>query len=333
MTENRRVDDELAPLCRGLSHPDYPCLRIGYSPASRYAATDFTPWIARKLLTGQYEDIAYLMTALTAANPGLGVDPSHWRQLAANLCAIDLRKSISFQDQQAYLDLHSALFPYAIHGALDGFIIIGQEVEYLVRAISPYPFEVPDLDNKVKAANAFIRRMRGKTRDASTAWTDFPLYDHEALVRSLQQEAPAEALRARLKEAAIGARQVFFGTLQEGPGQGAWAARPFGINEDLASTELVRLGLGLLVSDPTRVLMTYRKNELLAALEGYETKQGWSKKYIIKYMMKEAPTVAERLSVGKSVLDILPSVRGDGIALAGRLNAIKDPLALALGFG
>ncbi len=328
-----KTDPELARLCGENSHPEFPLLRVGYSPASRYPAADFTPWIAKKLAARRFQDIASLLDQLTQANPGLGLGSQHWKDRAIQLCNLDLRRTLAFHDDEAYLDLHSALFSYALHGALDGFIIIGTEIDYLVRAISPYPFDVIDLDNKVLSSNAFIKRMRRETRDASAAWTEFPLFDKEALARSLQKEAPSPALRAKLKEATIGARQVFFGTLNEGPGQGAWAARPFGINEDPTSGELVHLDLGLLVSDPHLVLMTYKKEDLLAALEGHQTKQGWSKKYIINYMMKEAPVVADRLSAGKSVLDILPSVREDALLLTDWLQTIKDPLAIALGFG
>lgn len=174
--------------------------------------------------------------------------------------------------------------------------------------------------------------MRRETRNASTAWTDFPFYDREALARALDGDAPAPALRATLKRAAIGSRQMFFGTLEEGPGQGGWAARPFGINEILASSELAQLGLGQLLSDPQLVLMTFTKDELLAALEGHKIKQGWSKKYIIKYMMDHAPNVADRLTAGRSVLNLLPEIKEQGAILSAWVDAIKHPLAVSLAF-
>lgn len=326
-----RIDDELAELCQGLSHPDYPCLRIGNSPASRYAAADFTPWIQKKLRARQFDDIAYLMTCLTAANPGLGIDASYWMRFAVQLCALDLKTVLLFKDDQAYIDLHSALFPYALHGAMDAFMIIGRHLDYLVHAVSPYPFAVIDLDSKILAANDFIKRMQDDIRTAR-AWANFAFFDKEALARVLQQNVPAPALREKLKDTTIGARQTFFGTLHEGPGQGAWAARPFGINEDVVSKELAQLGLGVLISDPSLVLMTYRKDELLASLNGFPTKEGWSKKYLIKYMMKTAPVLVDRLTTGKSVLDIHPSVREDGSALLGWVQTMKVPLAIAMGF-
>jgi hypothetical protein len=332
MPSNTRVDEELASLTRPQAHPQHPYLRIGYSPSSRYPAADFTPWIAGKLTTGQFEDIGYLLTRITEANPGLGVASSHWDSLAASLCKIDLRSALRFQDEQGYLDLHAALIAYATHGALDGFMIIGREVEYLTRAIAPYSFEVLHLESKVAAANAFIKRMRRETRDASTAWTDFPLYDKEVLARALEADAPAPALRGTLKQAAIGSRQMFFGTLKEGPGQGGWEARPFGINEELASSELAQLGLGQLVSDPQLILMTFKKDELLAALEGHETKQGLSKKYIIKYIMDHAPNVAGRLTAGRSVLNLLPEIKEQGAILSAWVDAIKHPLAVSVAF-
>jgi hypothetical protein len=50
-------------------------------------------------------------------------------------------------------------------------------------------------------------------------------------------------------------------------------------------------------------------------------------------MMKEAPMIAERLSAGKRVVDILPSVRDDALALSEWSKNMKDPLAIAIGFG
>jgi len=334
MNRNTEIDRELTALCGGNSHPEYPFLRCGYSPVSRYPAADFTPWIAKKLEARRFEEIAYLMVSLTEPNPGgLGAGPDYWRAFAIQLSNLDLRKLVTFQDERAYRDFHSALFPYALRGSLDGFIIIRGEVEFLVRAVSPYPFGVPDLERKVAAANAFVAKMRRETKEVSAAWADFPLYDHEALLGSIRVEAPAHALRAKLREATIGGRQVFFGTLLEGPGQGAWSARPFGVTEETASQELVSLGLGLFLEDPRLALISLKKDELLTALAGYATKQGWSKKYIINYMMKEAPMIAERLSAGKRVVDILPSVRDDALALSEWSKNMKDPLAIAIGFG
>lgn len=328
------IDQELEGLCRDRSNPDYPLLRAGYSPVSRYPAAGFTPWITKKLEAGRYEDIAYLMVALAGPNPGgLGPPPSYWRKFAIQLATLDLRRFVTFQDERGYCDLHSALFPYALRGSLDGFIIARVEVEFLVRAVSPYPFAVPDLERKVVAANAFIKKMQRETKEVSAAWTDFPLYEHEALLDSIQAEAPAQAVRAKLREAAVGSRQLFFGTLLNGPGQGAWSARPFGINEETASHQLVSLGLGLFLEDPRLALMALKKQELLAALAGHPTKEGWSKKYIVNHMMEEFPGIAGRLTAGNKVLDIHPSLRADAVALSEWSKKMKDPLAVAIGFG
>jgi hypothetical protein len=202
-----------------------------------------------------------------------------------------------------------------------------------MRALSPFPFKVPDFQAKVSMANAFIEKMRREMKDLTAAWANTPFYDYDEFNAALCAQAPALALRARLAEATVGSRQVFFGTLLEGAGQGAWSARPFGVNEEATSAELASLGLGVFLEDPSLVLMTLKKDELLEALQGYPTKQGWSKKYVIKYMMKEAPIVAERLSGGKRVLDILPSIRDDAVSLSEWCEKMKHPLAVALGFG
>lgn len=332
MNENTSIDHELAALCAGNAHPEYPLLRVGYSPISRYPAADFTPWIAQQLTAGRFEDIASLMVALTEPNV-LGPSPEWRHQWAFRLAKLDLHKFLIFQDQRAYRDLHAALFPYALRGAMDGFIIQGGHVEYLVRAVSPFPFKVPDLERKVSMANSFIEKMQRDMKDSTPAWANTPLYDYAALDAVLCVEGPAEALRSRLAEATVSTRQVFFGTLLEGAGQGAWGARPFGVNEEATSAELVSLGLGVFLEDPFPVLMTLKKEELLGVLQGYPTKQGWSKKYLIKYMMKEAPTIAERLSGGKKVVDILPAIRDDALRLGEWCDSLKGPLAVAIGFG
>lgn len=54
----------------------------------------------------------------------------------------------------------------------------------------------------------------------------------------------------------------FFGTLKDGPGQGHWVAKPYGIDESTAGAELAESGPGDLRDDPSLVLMTYRKGDL-----------------------------------------------------------------------
>ena len=332
MNENNSIDHELAAMCAGNAHSEYPLLRAGTSPISRYPAADFTPWIAQQLASGSLDKIASLMVELTKVNGGLGPGPEWWQQFALRLAKLDLHKFLIFHDERAYRDLHAAIFPYSLRGAMDGFIIVDEHVEYLVRAVLPFPFKVPDLEKKASMANAFIEKMRRELKDSTPAWTNTPLYSYAALDAVLCAEVPAHALRSRLAEATVGARQVFFGTLLGGAGQGAWSARPFGINEEAASAELVSLGLGVYVGDPLLVLMTLKKEELLAALDGFPTKQGWAKKFLIKFMMKEAPIVAKQLSEGKRVVDICPSLRDDGLRLAAWSNTLKDPLAIAIGF-
>jgi len=328
---NTNIEHELAPLCAGNSHPEYPLLRNGYAPVSRYPAADFTPWIVQQLRAGRFEDIASLMVALTEPTV-LGPSPERRYEWALRLAKLDIHKVLIFQDERVYCDFHAALFPYALRGALDGFIIVSGQVDYLVRAVSPFPFKVPDLGSKVSLANSFIKKMQHETKDLAVAWSNIPLYDYDALNAVLCAEVPATALRSRLAEATVGARQVFYGTLIWGAGQGGWSARQFGVNEEATSAELVSLGLGVFIDDPVLVLMTLKKAELLATLGGFPTKQGWSKKYLINFMMKEAPSVAERLCGGKKVVDILPLLRDDGLSLVAWSNRMKDALTVAIGF-
>lgn len=325
------IEAELRVLCGENSHPEHPLLLAGYAPASRYPAVDFTPWIATKLAEQHFEDIAYLLTQLTLANPGLGIGSEYWGKEALKLCRLDLHKAIECGDNKAFLDLHAALFPYILHGSLDGFMLV-DHIDFLARVMSPYAFSVLHLETKVKAANQFIRKMREETREQSTAWTEYPLLYGEDFKDILDSEPPAPGIRAKLREVSTGARQLFFGTLKDGPGQGHWIARPYGIDEIRARAELVESELGELQDDPSLVLMTYRKEELLAALEGHSVKQGWNKKYIAKYMKENAPEVAAGLTAGKRIFKLREDAREEGKALANRIDETKVLLALALGF-
>jgi hypothetical protein len=327
------VEAELRPLCGENSHPQYPLLRSGYSPTSRYPAGDFTPWIAKKLTERHFDDIAYLLDRLTQANPGISTGgSSQWDNYAAQLCNIDLRKNIAFEDEKGYIDLHTALFPYVLHGSLDGFMIVSNDANYLARAISSYRFTVQDLESKIEAANRFIKEMRRETKEQSTAWTDCPLFKPREVNSILSAETPAANLRAKLREMSIGARQLFFGTLEDGAGQGGWGARPYGINEHLAAIELTDSGLGELVSDASLVLATYRNEELFTALKGHPIKQGWKKKSTIKYILENAPEVAERLTKGKTVLAVRREYLEEGTRLLEWVSRVKSPLIIALGF-
>ena len=278
------VEVELRSLCGGNSHPEYPLLRIGYSPTSRYPAADFTPWITEGLAERRFQGIAYLFTQLTLANPGLGIGSGYWSNEAIRMCNINLREAIECDDDKAIWDLHAALFPYILHGTLDGFMLLDSHVDFLARVMSPYAFSVRSLEAKVDAANQFIKKMRRETKEHSTAWNDYPTLclKNLNLADTLKSSPPAANLRTILRGADISARQLFFGTLKDGPGQGHWIARPYGIDEEKAATELTNLGLGELRDDPSLILMTYRKEELVEALTGHPIKQGWNKKQLIK---------------------------------------------------
>ena len=325
------INSELRALCREYSHPEHPLLRAGYSPASRYPAVDFTLWIAKKLAERRFNDIAYLLDQLTSANPGLGIGSEYWHNQALELCNLNLCEVIQSDDDKALLDLHAALFPYVLRGSLDGFMLV-DHVDFLARAMSPYAFSIRHLETKVKTANQFIRKMREETKEDSTAWTDYPFLRVEDLSSLLSSKPPASSLRSRLREVTICARQLFFGTLKDGVGQGHWIARPYGIDEGKAAIELAEEGLGELRDDPALILMSYRKGELLESLEGHPTKQGWNKKYIAKYMTEKAPEVLARLTEGKTIFDLQAGVRDEGEALASWISRIKVLLAIALGF-
>lgn len=327
------VEAELKLLCGKNSHPQYPLLRSGYSPTSRYPAGDFTPWIAKKLAERRFDAIAYLLDRLTQANPGISTGgSSQWSKYATQLCNINLRKNITFEDEKGYIDLHAALFPYILHGSLDGFIIVSNDTNYLAYAIGPYRFTVKDLEPKIEAANQFIKKMRRETKEHSTAWTDCPFFKSKAINSILNAEIPSDNIRAKLREVNIGARQLFFGTLENGAGQGGWSARPYGINEDLASIELVNSSLGELVSDPDLVLATYRNADLFTALKGHPIKQGWKKKSTIKYILENAPYVVERLTKGKTVLAVRQEYLEEGTKLLEWVSTMKRPLMVVLGF-
>jgi hypothetical protein len=94
------IETELRPLCGKNSHPQYPLLRVDYSPTSRYPAGDFTPWIVKKLTEGQFKDIAYLLEQLTQANPGLNIGSDWWAKHTLTLCNISLRETIIFDDDK-----------------------------------------------------------------------------------------------------------------------------------------------------------------------------------------------------------------------------------------
>ena len=325
------LDAELRALCGKNSHPEYPMLRAEYSPTSRYPAVDFTPWIARKLTERRFKDIAYLLTQLTSANPGLGIGSDYWEKRALNLCNLNLQEVIECDDDKAFLDLHAALFPYILHGSLDGFMLVNH-VDFLAMAMSPYAFSVHHLETKVKAANQFVKKMRRETEEHSTAWTDYQMLRIKDLISLMNSETPAVRIRAKLREVSMGARQLFFGTLKDGSGQGHWIARPYGIDESKAALELTEVGLGELQDDPALVIMTYRKGEILEALEGYPIKQGWNKKYIAKYIAENAPGVLVRLTEGKRVLALKADFSDEGGVLASWIARTKMLLAVALGF-
>ncbi len=330
-TENE-ITTELSDLCKQYSHPQYPLLRAGYSPASRYLAVDFTPWIISKLTKRGFDEIAYFLTQLTSANTGLGVSSDYWTRQALDLCNFNLSEVIQSNDQQAFLDLHAALFPYILHGTLDGFMLLDSHVDFLARTMSPYAFSIHHLESKVNATNKFIKQMRKETKKTSTAWTDYPLLNAKDLREFQNLTPPTPGLRAKLREVSIGARQLFFGTLLEGPGNGHWSARPYGIDEEKASLELAKAELGELQNDPVLVLTTYRKEELLEPLKGHPIKQGWNKKYIAKYIAENAPDILTRLTEGKQVFVLQTDIRDQRTLLADWASKIKVLLAIALGF-
>lgn len=332
LPNNPLVDAELSALARGRSHPDFLCLRAGYSPVSRYPATDFTPWIAAKLLDRKYDDIAYLLARLTEGNPGLGLDWTYWHERAADLCSRQWERHVRFSDSVGMVTLRAAAIACSIHSQLDGFLMVGDEIAYLARAVVPYDFQLVDVGRKIEAANAFIARMRKETKGSSAAWDDVLPYSSETVARTLQTEPPAAELRNMLTRATVGSRQVFFGSLGAAPGQGAFEARRFGVNEDFSYAELAELGLGQLRADPDLILMTYTKTEILAAASGLSVKPESQKKTLVKRLIAEAPTVVARLTDGRTVLEITAEAKAAGLQLVAWLAQIQGPLILVLAF-
>jgi hypothetical protein len=329
------VDTEVAlrKIAGRNSHPEFPLLRANYSPASRYPASDFTGWIADRIAQDDRDALAFLLTKLTGGNPGMGCGPDDWAAMAHKLIDLDIQRSIESEDHKAIHDLRCALFPFVLHGSLDGFMLQSLHVEYLAGAISPYRISIINLKQRVDAANRFIRKMRKETRYSSGAWTDFPLLKADDVARTLEPGPPSQALRYRLREVAIGSRLLFLGTLEEGVGQGGWKVRPFGVDEEKSNEELVAAGLGVLRDDQELLLSTYRNEELFTALAGYPIKQGWKKKYIIKFMRENAPEIAVKLCDGKTVFEPDPVYMESGKALNEWTQSMVTPLALALGFG
>ena len=247
------VEVELRSICGKSAHPEYPLLRAGTDPKSRYPAIDFTTWIANKLTGKQFEDIAYLLVQLTRANPGLGFRSEYWHNEAMRLCNLDLRGVIHCDDDRAFGELHTALFIYLLHGSLSphGLLIDDFHVNYLARTMCPYEYSVRGLEAKVKYVNHFIERMRIETKAVTTAWIDYATLDLDEVNEALQPGPPAAGLRATLQHASIGARQLFFSTMKDKSGQNHWDARPYGIDIEKAAQELVALGLGEFKKDST----------------------------------------------------------------------------------
>ncbi len=240
------VEVELCALCGKNAHPAFPLLRADTDPKSRYPAIDFTPWISQKLTEKQFEDIAYLLVELTRANPGLGFRSEYWHNEATRLCHLDLRSVIHCDVDRAFDELHTALFIYLLHGALSpyGLLIDDTHVNYLARTMSPYDYSVPGLEAKVKYLNHFIERMRIETKAVTTAWIEYATLDLDEVNEVHRSGPPAASLRATLRDASIGGRQLFFQTLEDEAGHSGWDARPYGIDVEKTVQELVALGLG-----------------------------------------------------------------------------------------
>lgn len=329
---NQEIEAQLKSLCGKNSHPQYPLLRIDYSPTSRYPAVDFTSWIVQKLRERRFQDIAYLLTQLTLANPGVGATSEYWNHQALKICNLDIRTAIACDDNRAIFDLHAALFPYVLHGTLNGFMLVDSHTDYLARVMSPYELSVPKIEVKVGAANQFIKKMKKELGEHNTFWSSYPailLSDMNALLNS---KPPVPELRAILRDVSIGARQLFFGTLKNGSGRGHWDARPYGIDEEKAAIELVKRGLGKLNNDPILIMATYRKEELLSALTNYPIKKGWNKQYLIRYIIENAPKVQANLTKGKTALTLQSDSISDGSALESWVSRTKTLLSVALGF-
>lgn len=57
----------------GRGHPEYPLLSARYSPASRVACTDFSPWLRARLAEGDTDAAVLYLLQIIQANPGTGV--------------------------------------------------------------------------------------------------------------------------------------------------------------------------------------------------------------------------------------------------------------------
>lgn len=106
-THSKEALREFESRIENLGNPDHPFLDKDYSPSSRVPCTDFIPFITGRLKSDDLESVRHVMRGVLEANPGLGIGPEWINDTINEAQALNFRKYVHFENDDAYHELRA----------------------------------------------------------------------------------------------------------------------------------------------------------------------------------------------------------------------------------
>lgn len=327
---------ELKRQISGRGNPEYPFLDADYSPGSRVPCSDFVPFIADRLRSGDLPAIKTVMRGVLAANPGLGLGPSWIDARIDDVSQIGFSSFVDFDDEDAYFQLRALFIVAEKSGGGREFWLTEAIPQLFASVLCAYrPMWREPMHKLCRCANAFIRKMR---KEGVTYWDDYPLFQKEDVVVS---RAPDDEVKAKVRAMSPAARMhLLYAVFRLQPTESGkrrraadlakltdYAIRSFGIHVPDTEREILSTGLVVQSKDSSALLDSMTKKQLVAACDEarVEFRKSWRKAKLLDALEVGAPAYVAELMADVHSIELNPDYSDKLIGLRDYAERLAVP--------
>lgn len=291
-----------------ISHPQHPFLDLSYSPNSLMPAADYSPWVADRLGSGDWESILELLTFIANAPAIAGVHRTfHSRDYAEFIEA----EPALLQELKAI-----AILTYRIQWTGDEDSRISLLAELFEHSLACYPFAVragaiahllDGANQCVDASPAILSRLP-ETAAVFEALRGYPTTFRACISYSLERGSPIT------------------GTLRP-QSQGHYGLRQFGLSARQNAHFFASCGIFEPPSDLSILANRLSKEELLRIAEhnGGNVTKSWKKSRIIEYLLSvEGARTAIGSRAAENLVQFCSGIRPAFDAWRERVSLVGD---------
>lgn len=288
-TRSKEALQEFERQIEGLGDPEHPFLDKDYSPSSRVPCTDFVPFIAERLKAHDLESVRYVMRGVLEANPGLGVGPEWIDEKIQDVASLDFKKYVHLEDEDAYYQLKAMYIIAEKGGGGREFWLTEEFPELFSWSMCAFrPYWQDPIQDLAQRANSFIEEMA----EDLAYWEDYPRLEKSEVQVDPPSKTPTQE---KVKDISPAGRMHLFYAVSRGGGSlpdlTNYPIRSFGINEESTSREIIGNGLMSTAEDPSVLMGSMTKKELIEACEesGADYYKSWNKDEILDALKSDAP--------------------------------------------